>query len=327
MLLNKGKRSADYRRGTIMGLTVAEVFILLSFILLLLLALWRITEEHKYENVLSTVRAIENGAVLVEKENLIRLVKHVERLPYIERDKFTELVSTQGFENAVKWGQKLSDLVEAGHSPEDITKAMSIMEQLNPDDNIEDLIRKIRTKIDESEGVGRDVAKQIQKALGSLVDSKGGEIDPESGAITLPERVLFDPGSAELKDETRQFLDKFCKPWFETLKPYGKHINTLRIEGHASTEWFGVTPDEAFLHNMNLSQRRASAVLEYCLYQVSNSPILNWVQSHVVAVGRSSAKPVIINSVEHKVRSRHVVFSVEMRHSDLIDELKRMTDQ
>ena len=64
-----------------MGLTVAEVFILLSFILLLLLALWRITEEHKYENVLSTVRAIENGAVLVEKENLIRLIKHVERLP------------------------------------------------------------------------------------------------------------------------------------------------------------------------------------------------------------------------------------------------------
>ena len=39
--------SRDYKRGAVMGLTVAEAFILLSFVLLLLFAWWQIDTERR----------------------------------------------------------------------------------------------------------------------------------------------------------------------------------------------------------------------------------------------------------------------------------------
>lgn len=46
---DKGAQASDrsYRRGAVMGLTVAEAFILLAFCLLLLFAWWQIETERK----------------------------------------------------------------------------------------------------------------------------------------------------------------------------------------------------------------------------------------------------------------------------------------
>jgi outer membrane protein OmpA-like peptidoglycan-associated protein len=140
----------------------------------------------------------------------------------------------------------------------------------------------------------------------------------------LPDTALFAQGSARLSPETRNFLDEFCPRWLDKLSAFGSRIGALRIEGHASTEWnVGVGPEEAFLKNMDLSQRRASAVLEFCLGQVTDSERRTWAQSRLAAVGYSSAHPILEDGIENPARSRRVVFRTEVDQGQIIRGIKQ----
>jgi outer membrane protein OmpA-like peptidoglycan-associated protein len=190
------------------------------------------------------------------------------------------------------------------------------------------LVESIGAHIAEGEQLGREVAGAIRAAVGQLVSSIGGEIDAATGAITLPDTALFAQGSARLSTQTRRFLDEFCPRWLDKLSTFGSRIGALRIEGHASTEWnVGVGPEEAFLRNMDLSQRRASAVLEFCLGQITDSEHQTWAQSRLVAVGYSSAHPILEDGVENPARSRRVVFRTEVDQTQIIRGIKQELHQ
>lgn len=355
-ITDKGKRSADYRRGTVMGLTVAEAFILLAFILLLLLALWRVTERRRYDAALDgctdlnhltseqlgcfkavletgelcktahTNKALAEGARLVQAEDLKKLIQQVEGLPPTERKAFTELISADGYEQVIDWTHKLAGLIERGRAPEEVTQALALVDALSQDElrDIEALKQKIRQRIEDGDSLGRRVAGAVGRAVGDVVATVGGDIDPASGAVTLPDTALFAQGSAALSVETRGFLNQFCEPWLETLSQFGSQIGALRIEGHASTEWsLRVGAEVAFLNNMDLSQRRASAVLEFCLRRLTDDERRTWAQSRLVAVGFSSAKPIIENGQENPERSRRVVFRSEVDREQIIRDIQK----
>lgn len=351
-----GKRSADYRRGTVMGLTVAEVFILLSFVLLLLLALWRATEHRRCDalldgcsdvnqlsseqlncfkavaetgefcRALNTSKALAEGARLVEAEDLRKLIEQVEGLPPTERNAFIELMSADGYEQVIDWTRKLASLIKDGHAPEDVNKALALVDALSPDElsDVEALKQKIRQRIEDGDSLGRRVAGAVSRAVGDLVATIGGDIDPANGSVTLPDTALFAQGSAALSVQTRGVLNQFCAPWLDTLSQFGSQIGALRIEGHASTEWgVGIGPEDAFLNNMDLSQRRASAVLEFCLRRLTDDERRAWAQSRLVAVGFSSAKPILHNGEEDPHRSRRVVFRSEVDKERIIQDIQK----
>ncbi|BES86886.1 OmpA family protein [Pectobacterium araliae] len=136
--------------------------------------------------------------------------------------------------------------------------------------------------------------------------------------------ILFTTSSSELKPEFKSILDEFIPRYLSIMtdKKYINNIEEIRIEGHTSTMWrTGVSENDAYFHNMELSQSRTRTTLSYIMNMpaVSGSKsTLSWFKNHVRAIGFSSAKPIdkegkTITSpeqIEDSARSQRVEFRV-----------------
>lgn len=358
MMADKGLVSASltsqYRRGTVIGLTLAEVFVLLSFILVLLLSLWRVQEKQKVEEIISAIsafseeevskvsRLIDTGMVdpLLENSELQEVVKEVSKLPATQQTAFVELVRGRGYDEIADWAQNISAAINRGVPPETVNELLdkittdnaqtvnellamestqdlkSLIEAADTNDNVESLIKK-------SNASARQFANALENRAGDIVRNLGGTLDESTGDVTLPETALFEQGSATLTAATIKVLNSFCHPWLVTAKAV-PDIDQLKIEGHASSEWNkGDSPHFAFVQNMHLSQVRASRVLEYCLGNADNEEIAQWARARMIATGYSSAK-VIRNDQGEEIPSlsRRVVFRARMDDSQLLNSIE-----
>lgn len=308
------EHTRQYRRGAVMGLTVAEAFMLLAFVLLMLMMLWR-QEDRK------TVEAAEEFAALAPPE----------RQAVLDTLRRLDQAGLDPLDPAVK--EKFDAIIELGGEVGPIVAAASEAERRK----LEELIRgdAWRPAADEvtRETVGERVAARLQAAaearaavtqtlrdeLGPVVAENGGTIDAQ-GSLVFPETVLFQPGKADITPKLRAFLDKVCLPWFQSLERSGAAIADLRIEGHASSEWEGATPEQAYLANLTLSQARAHAVLSTCLELVPG-PEGAWARSVATAVGYSSSHPVLSGGAEDKDKSRRVVFRVDYSDAQVLEDI------
>jgi outer membrane protein OmpA-like peptidoglycan-associated protein len=131
--------------------------------------------------------------------------------------------------------------------------------------------------------------------------------------FTEPE-VLFATGSSELKPEFKEILSSFFPRYVRILTSakYKGSISEVRIEGHTSSGWIGVTtPDDAYFHNMELSQARTRSTLTYALSLPQVSDQRDWLRQNLTANGLSSSHPVIdATGAEDPARSRRVEFRV-----------------
>ena len=124
--------------------------------------------------------------------------------------------------------------------------------------------------------------------------------------------VLFDTGQITLKPAFRTILGNFFPRYLEILTQFRASIDEVRIEGHTSSLWSQrSTPDEAYFNNMELSQGRTRAVLEYVYALPGVATERDWVKKHVAAVGFSSSRLVEnADGTENFERSRRVSFRV-----------------
>ena len=102
---------------------------------------------------------------------------------------------------------------------------------------------------------------------------------------------------------TQQMGKRFVQKAMALVRD-GKNIKEIRIEGHADTRG-------EFLSNLALSSRRAYAVYR-CIHDECglNPEEVRFVEQHMIAVGYSTAKPVIENGVEDINKSRRVEFTI-----------------
>lgn len=125
--------------------------------------------------------------------------------------------------------------------------------------------------------------------------------------------VLFNAGDSEVSEKYKLILSDFIPRYLNILKQYRSSIDEIRIEGHTSTEWGSETKeDEAYFHNMELSQGRTRSVLRYAygLPQIPGEQKA-WIKSSFAAVGFSSSKAVLgDDGRENMQRSRRVTFRV-----------------
>lgn len=93
--------------------------------------------------------------------------------------------------------------------------------------------------------------------------------------------------------------------------PFKASINEVRIEGHTSSDWKGLTKDQAYFENMRLSQERTRTVLNYVYKLDTTKSYASWLKSHFSAVGLSSSK-LLYNQdgTENKSKSRRVSLRV-----------------
>ena len=126
--------------------------------------------------------------------------------------------------------------------------------------------------------------------------------------------VLFASGSSELKPEFQAILQDFFPRYVHILtsKKYRDSISEVRIEGHTSSVWNGVTsPDDAYFLNMELSQARTRSTLAYVLNLPADRDQVSWLRRFVTANGLSSSRLILDAKGEEDVaRSRRVEFRI-----------------
>lgn len=164
----------------------------------------------------------------------------------------------------------------------------------NQDEKEEDTIteEEIKDKYDgmqseATEELGDKVEEDLNKE-GLLTGDYDGYIDMEITSqyvtLTLNGAILFNSGSAALKDESMQFMSKLG----EVLARYGEHD----IEVMGFTDSVPVRPTSKFADNMELSQARAYSVYKYLVKEKDMS------EERLECAGRGEQEPIASNDTE-----------------------------
>jgi outer membrane protein OmpA-like peptidoglycan-associated protein len=126
--------------------------------------------------------------------------------------------------------------------------------------------------------------------------------------------VLFANGSSELKPEFQEILSDFFPRYVRILTSdkYRDCVSEVRIEGHTSSDWTGAkSAEEAYLHNMALSQERTRSTLLFLLQLPDVQPRADWLRSTVTANGLASSHLIkSANGNEDPILSRRVEFRI-----------------
>jgi outer membrane protein OmpA-like peptidoglycan-associated protein len=339
--------SRQYRRGALLGMTIAEAFILIAFALLLLIAAWKTQadqELNRYRQIenltpeqvrvvaeMTEAGRLEEAAALAASENfetlavLGEIASDVERWRFIDKDELVRIL--EGAQQMPEDLQRdLADLVEL-EDPRRIIELLAASERMPENQTMRERLVGMGAQIEAARAAEAELVSAMRERLGAVVEGMGGYID-DSGAIVLRDQVLFEGGRWDVTPRMRAFLREMCVPWMQVMMNSEVAVAGAQIEGHASSEWgFGASIQDAYLNNLNLSQLRAAAVLRECLVIVSEegipAAVENWARAHLRAVGFSSARPVLDgNGEEIPEQSRRVVFSIDFDQERLIRELE-----
>lgn len=170
-----------------------------------------------------------------------------------------------------------------------------------------------KTKIKHLTGIKLKVVKALKDKLGDQI-----HIDTKSGAIRFASNILFNQGEYKLKPTAKRYLKQTLSLYFDTLlkdKNIVKYIDTIVIEGHTNS-------DGSYMYNLNLSQKRAFAVMEFMYREFPRNRVL--LQKYITASGRSYSEPVVDkNGKEDKDASRRIEVKFYIKSNEAIDELKR----
>lgn len=127
--------------------------------------------------------------------------------------------------------------------------------------------------------------------------------------------MLFDEGDDKLKQNFKGILDDFFPRYIAVLmRPqYKDNIEEIRIEGHTNS-------NGGYFSNMELSQNRTRAVLQYCLNMMSEGNI-EWAKALITANGLSSSHLIMKDGQEDKELSRRVEFRVRTNAEKQLEEI------
>lgn len=138
------------------------------------------------------------------------------------------------------------------------------------------------------------------------------EIDKDSLAFRFKSPdILFGTGKSKVTDAFQLILSDFFPRFLSTLEQFNDVVEEIRIEGHTSSDWEGLSKENAYFNNMNLSQRRTNSVLKYIHDTEINKQRREWIRMNVAAVGYSSSRLILTtDGLEDSLRSRRVDFRV-----------------
>ena len=173
-----------------------------------------------------------------------------------------------------------------------------------------------KAKIKSLTGIKLQVVAALKEALGDKID-----IDKKTGSLRLASNILFGSGEAVLKPEAEVELKKAFEEYIGTLvtnEQIKPHLDKIIVEGH--TDSVG-----SYIYNLNLSQKRALAVMEYLL-------TLDFTKEHnikplMIASGRAYLDLIKDeNGVEDKNASRRIEIKFRLKNEDAMHEIEKVLD-
>lgn len=173
-------------------------------------------------------------------------------------------------------------------------------------------------RLDDLVGVRTKIVRELTDALSSA--RLKASVDANTGDIMLESAVFFEFGKNNVKEEGKAFLDRFIPVYLGVLmRPeYSDYLGEIIIEGHTDSSG-------TYLANLELSQKRALAVAEYCLSMRGMSDELERLRSILTVKGRSFSDPIYkADGTEDAEASRRVEFKFRMKDSEMIDEIRKI---
>ena len=173
-----------------------------------------------------------------------------------------------------------------------------------------------KAKIKSLTGIKIKLIAELKESLGKNV-----AIDAQNGSLRLSSSILFDKGSDILKESSKKELKKVFINYIGALtsnKNIKDHLESIVIEGHTDS-------DGGYLFNLNLSQKRAYAVMNYLL--TLDFTKKNNIKPLLVASGRSYLDAIKdSDGKENKYASRRIEIKFRLKNDDAMNEIERILD-
>ena len=188
-------------------------------------------------------------------------------------------------------------------------------EQETKYDGLIEKLQSQKSKIKSLTGIKLKVVAALKEELGDKV-----AIDKNSGSLRVSSNILFDSGSAKLKEGAKVELKKVFEEYIGALVTNPKikpHLDKIIIEGHTDS-------DGGYLYNLSLSQKRAFAVMNYLL-------TLDFAKEHhiqplMIASGRAYLDAIKVEGVEDKDASRRIEIKFRLKNEDAMHEIEKVLD-
>lgn len=140
--------------------------------------------------------------------------------------------------------------------------------------------------------------------------------------------VMFNLNDDELTNRYKKIINTFFPRYIRTLSGFGSIIKEIRIEGHTSSEWEGVSNETAYYKNMILSQKRTISVLNQAFNSILKTGTTRenrkWAFKKVSASGMSSRNLVLLgDGKEDANKSRRVEFRYILLNDEKINFIKK----
>jgi outer membrane protein OmpA-like peptidoglycan-associated protein len=150
----------------------------------------------------------------------------------------------------------------------------------------------------------KDKEEPRRVVVGTVVEQMKGnninvKVNPETGDVSIQDKILFDENSAELKPAGKIFLKRFIPVYSRVIfskKDFEKEIARVVIEGHTSSKGDDDT-------NLELSLMRSLSVAKFIFSNELNFPTKSQLRTKVMAAGRGEmeAKQKVDDPSDRKV--------------------------
>lgn len=186
------------------------------------------------------------------------------------------------------------------------------------------LLHEQQVQIDQIIGVKADVVASLRQEFAA--NNVNVDIDSQTGALTLDANVMFDYDEAELTDEgkavLREILPIYCKVLLADENK--EYLAEIIIDGYTDTAG-------DYSYNLELSQRRSLAVVQYLLEiqdEFLSSDEIESLENYLTVNGHSMANPIL--DAEGNVdmdASRRVEVKFRLKDEEMIEELNKIMSE
>lgn len=232
----------------------------------------------------------------------------------IDQDKFEELVSSlqnnfnifdgggTSFTDGILITSGITQIEDLNGFYDSMNENQDVMNQEIEKNEAEYEEKKQQEMLDQSEQMGEQIESEL-KAEG--IDSAQISIQAETQYVmlTLNGSLLFDSGSAKIRDDSLEFLGKIA----DVLAQYDSH--DIQIIGHTDTVPQS-SSNKKYSDNMELSQGRAYSVYKYLV------DVKGMDASTMGCMGRGETSPIASNDTsEGRAQNRRVEIRIFNEYS------------
>lgn len=242
------QQSSSYRQGLVLGLTMAEIMILLIFCLLITMATFLKREQTKREEAEQQVR-VERVSSMADR-NLVMAIK---QNPELYERLRSEVVTSSGVKAVDEFWRELvesrnamADLKKGGLSEKNIRDQLADMERLKSkgisldkalrDADIVGSIEKVMPAAGQSSTPPQMIADAVSRGLSG---SQAGHQWPPIIRLSEADGNFFRTGSAELSPEFRErLLASTPEQIVALIKKYD--VDVIEVVGHTDEQPVGL---------------------------------------------------------------------------------------